>query len=696
MKYTLIKILSFFLIISLYTLSYAQEPEYKVPFQQTVIPVSAPAFSKTKHYQITDLPNLKPDTIHQIVARRISNYFTESHYRKFLLDGAFSTRILNRYLKQLDFNKSLFTQADINHFYLKSTVFADELKSGNLPFVYEIYNANLYKRFQRYQYALNLLQQPMNFSDKETLDFNREDIPWAKSEKDLDDYWRKRVKFDELNLALTGKKEKEIRTILTKRYNQVLKTLVQTNNEDVFQSFMNAFAKEIDPHTSYLAPQRKHEFDSDMSLSFEGIGATLTMEDDYTVISSFVKGGPAEKSHKIAIGDKIVGVGQINKPIEDIIGWRLDDIVDLIRGPKDTSVRLEILATGKNAKSRIITLKRDKIRLEDREVKGTIRKTARGNVGILDIPSFYIGLTAKVKRLLNDFNRQEVGSIVIDLRSNGGGSLAEVISLTELFIPGGPVVQVRDNMHNVIPYGGQEHMTVYSRPIVILTDRYSASASEIFAAALQDYGRAVIVGDTTFGKGTVQTSRNIAYPLDAKIHPDWPELGAVQYTIQKFYRINGGSTQIRGVQPDIKMTHAHLNYDIGERYLDNALPWDNIGSLSYQRVGNAEAILPILRSAHEKRIRNNPEFNYIEQDIQKVNQQKKTQYKISLNESVRAKQQKKEEAFELKRANERLKRMGKALITDINKLPKDFKVPDAFLDESIEIALDLKNYYINR
>lgn len=514
--------------------SYAREYNYAKEYHQI------------KEYHLDDLPDLKQDPIHRIVTGRVTNYFMQSYSHDFKLDKAFSKRIFNRYLNQLDFNKSLFTVDDVALLKQGNTLLANELKKGELTVAFNMYNFALKKRFKRYQYALSLVKEPLSFDKKETIDFDREKVPWPKSEEELDIFWQKRVKFDALNLALAGKSETKIRETLTQRYTQILKTLTQTNSEDAFQVFMNGFAKEIDPHTNYLAPRKKREFDSDMSLSFEGIGATLSMEGDYTTIMSLVPTGPAEKSHQIAIGDRIVGVGQKGKAPEDVIGWRLDDIVDLIRGPKGSKVCLEILPLGNNTKSKIVVIKRDTIRLEDKEVKTSITKTSRGKVGVIEIPSFYLGLTAKTRALLSDFNKQHVDSVVVDLRSNGGGSLAEVISLTGLFIPKGPVVQVRDNLSNITEYDSTNAASYYDGPLVVLVNRYSASASEIFSAALQDYHRAVIVGETTFGKGTVQTSRSIAYPIDENIHPDWPPLGGVQYTIQKFYRINGGSTQLKG------------------------------------------------------------------------------------------------------------------------------------------------------
>lgn len=635
------------------------------------------------------IPVLKQDEVHQVVAKRVTNFFTQSHYRDFSLDGAFSAKIFDRYFKLLDGNKTIFLQDDVNKFRNYQEQLGQELRDGDLKTAYDIYNLFLQKRYNRYQYALEVLQRPMDFSAKDEINFKREDLAWATNEKELDDYWEKRVKYDELNLALTGKNETQIREVLTKRYKRVLKTIEQSNNEDCFQVFMNAFAREIDPHTSYLAPRKKRDFDSEMSLSFEGIGATLSQQDDYTVIMSFVTGGPAEKSKLLTVGDKIIGVGQSNSPIEDVIGWRLEDIVDKIRGPKNTIVKLEILPAGNNSKPKIIELKRDKIHFEDREAKLKVINNSRGKVGIIEIPSFYIGLSKKVQSLLMEANSEKLQGLVIDLRNNGGGSLAEVIELTGLFIDNGPVVQVRDNLQKITTYDDKNKGIDYSGPIVVMINRYSASASEIFSAAMQDYGRAVIVGETTYGKGTVQTSRGISYPVDARLHPSWPELGGAQYTVQKFYRINGGSTQLKGVDPDIEMTKSQYVDETGERFLDNAMPWDKIPSADYLTVANIKPLLSNLKSLHEARIAKNPEFNYIEEDIKEFNSKKNDNLTVSLNKNERETEQKTKEERDLKRMNERLNRAGLAPIKNLKELPKDYKQPDPFLDESVEILFDL-------
>jgi carboxyl-terminal processing protease len=639
------------------------------------------------------IPVLKQDEIHQVVAKRVTNFFTQSHYRNFALDGAFSAQIFDRYFKLLDGNKFIFIQSDVDSFRNRQDSLGQELIDGNLKTAYDIYNLFLQKRYSRYQYALEVLQRPMDFSTNDEVDFNREDIAWPTSEAELNTYWNKRVKYDELSLSLSGKNEKEIREVLTKRYNRVLKTIVQSNNEDAFQIFMNAFAREIDPHTSYLAPRKKRDFDSEMSLSFEGIGATLSQQDDYTVIMSFVTGGPAEKSKLLSVGDKIIGVGQSRSAIEDVIGWRLDDIVDKIRGPKGTVVKLEILPAGNNSKAKIIELTRDKIHFEDREAKLKIINNARGKVGVIEIPSFYMGLTEKVDSLLLKANKENLQGLVIDLRDNGGGSLTEVINLTGLFIDRGPVVQVRDNLQKVITYDDKNKGIEYSGPLVVMINRYSASASEIFSAAMQDYGRALIVGETTYGKGTVQTSRNISYPVDARLHPNWPELGGAQYTIQKFYRINGGSTQLKGVEPDIEMNKMKYVDKTGERFLDNALPWDKIPSANYLTLANIKLLLPELESLHLARISKNPEFIYIDEDIKRFNDQKDRQYIVSLNKNKREAEQKTNDERDLKRMNERLKKAGLPSINKLDDLPKDYKQPDAYLDESIEILLDFAPKY---
>ncbi|HBT54372.1 MAG TPA: carboxy terminal-processing peptidase, partial [Erwinia persicina] len=513
--------------------------------------------------------------------------------------------------------------------------------------------------------------------------------PWPKSTSELNDLWDAKVKYDELSLKLAGKDEKEIREVLTKRYQFAVRRLAQSNSEDVFQLAMTAFAHEIDPHTNYLSPRNTEQFNTEMSLSLEGIGAVLQMDDDYTVINSMVAGGPAAKSKTITVGDRIVGVGQPGKPVVDVIGWRLDDVVAQIKGPKGSKVRLEILPAGKGTKTRTVTLTREKIRLEDRAVKMTVHNVGKQKVGVLDIPGFYVGLTDDVKVQLQKLQKQNIDSIVIDLRTNGGGALTEAVSLSGLFIPSGPVVQVRDNNGKIRQDSDTDGVTYYKGPLVVLVDRFSASASEIFAAAMQDYGRALIVGEPTFGKGTVQQYRSLNRIYDQMLRPEWPALGSVQYTIQKFYRINGGSTQRKGVTPDLLMPTGVEAVETGEKFEDNALPWDSVNAASYVKTGDLKPFEPQLIKAHQDRIAKDAEFQYIIKDIARFNANKDKRNIISLNLAEREKENREDDALRLERINARLKAEGKKPLAKVDDLPKDYKEPDPYLDETVKIANDL-------
>ena len=390
------------------------------------------------------------------------------------------------------------------------------------------------------------------------------------------------------------------------------------------------------------------------------------------------------------MGDRVVGVGQTGKPMVDVIGWRLDDVVALIKGPKGSKVRLEILPAGKGTKTRIVTVTRERIRLEDRAVKMTIKEVGKQKVAVLDIPGFYVGLTDDVKVQLQKLEKQDVSSVIIDLRANGGGALTEAVSLSGLFIPSGPVVQVRDNNGKVREDSDTDGIVYYKGPLVVLVDRFSASASEIFAAAMQDYGRALIVGEPTFGKGTVQQYRSLNRIYDQMLRPDWPPLGSIQYTIQKFYRVNGGSTQRKGVVPDIIMpTGNETAIETGEKFEDNALPWDSINAATFTKTGDLKPFAAELLKAHQARIAADPEFQYIAQDIARFNANKDKRNIVSLNLAQREKENHEDDAIRLQRINDRFKREGKKPIKSLDALPKDYHEPDPYLDETVHIALDL-------
>lgn len=510
-----------------------------------------------------------------------------------------------------------------------------------------------------------------------------------KTAEELNKLWDAKVKFDCLNLKLSGKNDSEIKPILTKRYNFALKRLAQTQSEDVFQLIMNAFAREIDPHTNYLSPRNTEQFNSEMSLSLEGIGAVLRQDEDYIIINSMVAGGPAAKSELLKVGDKIIGVGQTGKSMTDVVGWRLDDVVALIKGPKG-KVCLEVISDSKRAKPHSVTLIREHIRLEDRAVKLTIKNVGKKKVGVLDIPGFYVGLTNDVKTQLQKMAKSHVTALVIDLRGDGGGALTEAVSLSGLFIPSDPIVQVRDNNGKIRQDVDDDDVVYYKGPLTVLIDRFSASASEIFAASMQDYGRALIVGESSFGKGTVQQHHPLSRVYDHMLHPYWPALGSLQYTIQKFYRINGDSTQRKGVTPDIVMPTGIDPAETGENFEDNALPWDSIMPASYSVVGNISQYVANLIANYKERIAKNPEFKYIEEDIARYRAMKASKNIISLNYVKREKENREADTIKLSRINERFARQGKkAPLKTIDDLPKSYELPDPYLDETVKIAIDL-------
>ncbi|MCL2895578.1 carboxy terminal-processing peptidase [Brenneria tiliae] len=647
------------------------------------------SFANENITRVEQIPQLHQEPQHATVSDRVASRFLRSHYRQFMLDEQFSEKIFTRYLNMLDYSHNVLLASDVAQFADKKTKLGDELKSGRLDLPYALYNLAQKRRFERFQYALSVLDKPVDLTGNDTFELERDKAPWPQNTGELNRLWDAKVKYDWLTLKLTGKEDKDIKETLTKRYQFAIRRLAQSNSEDVFQLIMNAFAREIDPHTSYLSPRNTEQFNTEMSLSLEGIGAVLQMDDDYTVINSMVPGGPAAKSKNITVGDRVVGVGQNGKPMVDVIGWRLDDVVALIKGPKGSKVRLEILPAGKGTKTRIVTLTRERIRLEDRAVKMSVKNVGQAKVGVLDIPGFYVGLTDDVKVQLQKLEKQHVSSVVIDLRSNGGGALTEAVALSGLFIPSGPVVQIRDNNGKIREDSDTDGTLYYKGPLVVLVDRFSASASEIFAAAMQDYGRALIVGEPTFGKGTVQQYRSLNRIYDQMLRPDWPALGSVQYTIQKFYRIDGGSTQMKGVTPDVMMPTGTETVDTGEKFEDNALPWDSIKAASYAKSGDLKPLIGTLNELHQQRIAKDPEFQYIAEDIARYNALKDKRNIVSLNLAQREKENDDDEAMRLNRINDRLAREGKKPLKSLEDLPKDYQGPDPYLDETVHIAQDL-------
>lgn len=657
-------------------------------FPMIAIALACVVNADTSEYTVADLPQLAQENQHSAAAKRVVSLFTRSHYKPIELDDQLSRAIFDRFVDSLDYRRSILLQSDVDKFSQYRDKFDDALMKGKLDFAYELYNLNAKRLIERYQFALALLDTPMDFTVKDEIEVDRSKGAFPKDKAELDEIWRRRVKFDALSLKMSGKEWPAIKEILGKRYHNAEKRLTQTQSEDVFQIVMNSFARSIEAHTSYLSPRSADRFQMEMNLSLEGIGASLLSEDDYTVISSLVSGGPADKSEKLKPKDKIIGVAQGDDEFVDVIGWRLDDVVELIKGPKGTKVRLQYLSgSDSHGAPKVLELIRDKIRLEDRAVKSELVQ-AKGHkldskIGVVDIPSFYHNLSEDVKAEIAKLKEQNVDGIIIDLRGNGGGSLTEATLLSGLFIERGPVVQIRDLTGKIASNSDNDGDVFYDGPLVVMVDRYSASASEIFAAAMQDYGRAIIVGEQTFGKGTVQQHHPLGRVFDLYENP----LGSVQYTIAKFYRINGGSTQHKGVIPDILFPSPIDPAEWGESQEDNALPWDQIKRDKYSVVSNLSSVIERLGESHQKRIAKDPEFAYVFEDIAEY-KRIKDRKTISLVEADRVKERKENDAKQLHRANERLTRLKLPQISKLDDAPEVLEKFDPFLEEAALITQD--------
>jgi carboxyl-terminal processing protease len=588
----------------------------------------------------TEVPvsELKPDASHRQAALIITKVVDRFHYRKVPLDDALAADILDRYLRSLDPNRSFFSARDVEEFGVHRNTLDDALSRADLKPAFDIFKRFRSRVDERVGYAVKLLEaNQFDFERDERYRFDREKADWEADRAALDDLWRKRVKNDILSLRLAGKDEADIIPTLRKRYEGIARRVHQFNSEDVFQFFINAYTLNIEPHTSYMSPRSSENFDISMRLSLQGIGAVLRSDNEFTLVQSTVPGGPANSSGQLHAGDRIVGVAQgDNGEMEDVVGWRLQDVVDLIRGPKDSVVRLNTVAKkdGPNGVPRVVRLVRDEIKLEDQAAKGSVVDDLPGlhgkRIGVIEIPAFYRDFrgqsegdpdfrstTRDVRRILADLQAKGVEGIVIDLRQNGGGALTEATELTGLFIEQGPVVQVRDSDGNVDIERDTDPQQVYRGPLAVLVDRNSASASEIFAGAIQDYKRGLIIGEPTYGKGTVQT----LVDLSRFVRGD-TDLGRLRLTMAQFFRVNGGSTQHRGVMPDIVFPTARSAADHGERALEKALPWAAIDPVLHDT--SHISALAGLRESHQRRISQDPGFRYLreqEQEFAELEQQ---------------------------------------------------------------------------
>lgn len=602
---------------------------------------------------------LKPVQQQTQAAHLSAEVLTRYHYRRVPLDDMTSSKIFDNYLKSLDGEKIFFLQSDIDQFANARTKLDDAILTEDLSVPFVIFNLYQQRAVERISYARSLLKKGFDFDKKESYQYTREKAPWAKSDEEMNDLWRKRVKNDWLRLKLAGKDDKSIVDTLSKRYDNSLNSISKVKSDDVFQNFMNAYAMAIDPHTNYFGTRASEDFDISMKLSLVGIGAVLQDKDEYTTIRELVTGGPAALSGKLKVGDRIVGVGQgENSTPTEVMGWRIDDTVALIRGAEDSVVLLDVLPAeaGPDGKHKLIPLIRKKISLEKQAAKKSIIEVKDGTttrrIGVIALPVFYQDFGARqkgdkdyksatrdVSRLLEDLKKDKVDSVLVDLRNNGGGSLDEAIELTGLFIDKGPVVQQRDSKGKVSVESDANAGLAWNGPMGVLINRSSASASEIFAAAIQDYGRGVVIGEPSFGKGTVQS----VVDLDQLVKNEKPKFGELKMTVAQFFRINGGTTQLRGVTPDITLPTMTNVEDFGESSYDNALPWTQIKAADYAPAGDLTTIVPMLIVSHDVRMNKDKDFQYLREDIVEFNTQRKKNL-ISLNEAERRKEREVQEA----------------------------------------------------
>ena len=644
----------------------------------------------------------------QVILHIINTY----HYKKVKLDDQFSAAILHRYLDTLDPNRSFFTQKDIDYFNKYRYQLDDDLKLARLDPAFDIFRLYRKRVIERISYAKKLLDTPFDFSVDENYEFDRTDKPWPADKAELNEFWRKRVKNDYLSLKLSGKTAEQIRGKLTMRYNRLQTSTMQLDSNDVYQTFINSYLMNIEPHTSYFSPRTSENFDISMRLSLEGIGAVLRSENDYTTVQEIVHGGPADLGGELHKDDRIVGVGQGKKGnITDVVGWRLDDVVDLIRGPKGTMVRLEILpkSAGSDGRTRMISIIRDKIKLDEQAAKSKVLDIPDigARIGVIDVPTFYSDFAAQargdrnyksttrdVRKLLKKLKKDNIDGIIIDLRGNGGGSLSEALELTGLFIDSGPVVQTKDASGRIEINDDPDPGIEYSGPLAVLVDHNSASASEIFAGAIQDYRRGIIIGEPTFGKGTVQH----IVDLNKFIGRSKEDHGKLKTTIAQFYRISGGSNQHRGVIPDIVFPTSKYDEDQGERSLDNALPWDQIRPARFVPASAPTDNFAIAKERYEKRIKKEKLFQIMIQQyalMYKLGNRKS----VSLLESTRKKERDDLNVKKNRIENEFRVAEGLAPIPehrdsasdddDAATQDDDFKPKDVMLEETARILHDL-------
>jgi carboxyl-terminal processing protease len=629
---------------------------------------------------VVDPVDLYPSAAQERATKLVHYFIDRFHYRDVRLDDELSNRIFERYLENLDGNRSYLLASDVEEFSRYRTGLDDAIRNSDLAVAFDIFKRVRERVEQRVEYAIGLLDGGFDFTVNEDVVLDRSDSPWAGDREALNEIWRKRVKNDWLTLSLSGKSEEGIVDTLSERYRRIETRISQLDREDVFQTFINSYVGAIEPHTSYLARRASDNFNINMSLSLEGIGAALQLENEHTVVRRVIPGAPADLSNRLFVGDRITGVAQGSDEMVDIVGWRLADVVDLIRGPKGSVVRLEVLPADESlgGSRREIRLVRDEVKLEGRAASKRIYEVPAPDgphrIAVIRIPTFYSNLEARargeddfrsttrdVRKILRELRAERINGVVVDLLGNSGGSLPEAIEMTGLFIANGPVVQVRDSLGRVNVSRDPDPDIVYSGPLAVLVDRYSASASEIFAGAIQDYERGVLIGEPTYGKGTVQRVENLG---------NSPDLGKLKYTIAKFFRISGDSTQLRGVTPDIIYPTAMDSDSYGERSFDNALPWEAVKPARYDVSGLDALHIPALRELHRDRVRNDLGFEYLRSETQAANRIQ-GQKQFSLKRSERQKTREELDNQRLSRLNLYRKSVGEEALSSLEELTRE-------------------------
>ena len=681
------------------SLTTLQKPtQYLIALIVAIITILASASQSQGNSSIS----LSPLNEHSRSTKLITRFLSKYHYKTFKINNSLSDQIFDSYIEALDPNRSYFYQKDIDSFQIFRYKLDDALNHPELNAPFQMFRLYQARVDERTLHALDLLKEKFNFSINEKLIIDRSKLDWAVDKDELDEIWRKRVKNDVLALRLAEKDAGEIKDTLAKRYKGIAKRSQQIDAEDVYQLFINAFASTLEPHTNYLSPRTSENFEIRMSLSLEGIGALLRTDGEYTLVEKIIPGGPADLCGLLHATDRIVGIAQQNeKEFNDVVGWRLEEVVEQIRGTKDTKVKLQILPgkEGQTAKIKEIHITRDKIKLEEQAARSEVieihDESKVFKIGVIDIPAFYIDFAAyqrgesdyrsttrDVDNLIKQLKSEKIDALILDLRSNGGGSLTEATQLTGLFIDEGPIVQVRDSNGHIEVHRDLDTNISYQGPLIVLVDRFSASASEILASAIQDYHRGMVVGETTFGKGTVQQLvdlNNFDSTRDEK-------LGQLKATIAQYFRINGGSTQHRGVVPDIDFHTNFTSDEYGERALKNALPWTSISPISHHYGFIDEQIIKNTASMHDSRIKVDDKFNSLVNILQ-LDSELRNKKTISLLESTRKKEYEKIES--IRAANQKFLKNTEA---NLNKLDDDEQYIDVLLDETAHIATDLAKF----